>query len=184
MNTFAIQSRPNRILTQSLLLATLLLLGWAIAVLPLRLTVAASLLVAGGLALVRWPWLIWAGIGAALPWMSAMDLGPLSLTDLALAAAFALWFADGVRRRTLRLDGSPVLALLGVYIGVQFISLLGAPNLAEAMAEVIKWVEFGLVLLIGSAMLVDAQAAPLAPQPWGEMSAGPPPFTPNTFSPI
>ncbi len=179
MNTFAIRPSPNRILAQSLLLALLLLLGWAIAVLPLRATLAASLLAAGGLALVRWPWLVWAGIGAALPWMSAVDIGPLSLTDVALAAAFALWFADGVRRRTLHLDGSPVLALLGIYIGVQFISLLGAPNLAEAAAEVIKWVEFGLVLLIASAMLAapspriraggaDKRAAPLAPQPWGE----------------
>ena len=171
MNAFAIRSRPNRILAQSLLLALLLLLGWAIAVLPLRATLAASLLVAGGLALVRWPWLVWAGMAAALPWTSAVDLGPLSLTDLALAAAIALWFADGVRRRTLRLDGSPVLALLGIYIGVQFISLLGAPNLAEAAAEVIKWVEFGLVLLIASAMLAERQP-PLPPQPWGGRLAG------------
>ncbi len=110
-------------------------------------TIGAALLV------LRWPWLFWVGLGMVLPITSGIKLGPLSLSDLLLAGGIMLWFVDGVRRRQVRLVFHPALPLLLGLIGVLYLALLQAVNLREASAELLKWVQFGLVLLIVPAMV-------------------------------
>ncbi len=138
--------------------ATLIGLAWLIATTPLLALGLTLTALTGVLLLVRWPWLIWLGIGALLPVTSGIKFGAASLTDLALAAAIALWFMDGVRRRTLRLHGSWVITVLLIYITSLYLSLLNAINLGEAAAEVVKWIEFALVCLIVHTVISAKQA--------------------------
>ncbi len=134
-------------------------LAWPLATLPLR----PLLLVIGGITaailLLRWPWLIWPGLALALPVTSGLKFGPASATDLILLVALALWFADGVRRRTLKLRGSILTALLLLYVGVLYLSLLGAINLGEATVEMVKWLEVIVVLVLVRAMLPAIHAS-------------------------
>ncbi|HMN31400.1 MAG TPA: O-antigen ligase family protein, partial [Caldilineaceae bacterium] len=66
---------------------------------------------------------------------------------------FSLWFFDGVRRGSLRLATGPLLGWLAAYVGVLYLAALSAPDLGEALAEVVKWVEVAAVLLVVSVML-------------------------------
>lgn len=109
------------------------------------------------LLLVRWPWLIWLAIGALLPVASSIRMGALSLTDLLLGGAIALWFADGVRRRTLRLEPSPVVGWVAAYAGILILAALPAADLREAAVEVVKWIQVALVLLLVQAMMPPEQ---------------------------
>lgn len=114
--------------------------------------------VTAGLLLLRHPWLIWPVLGALLPFTSAYKIGPITLTDLVLAGAVALWFIDGVRRRTLTITPVIPLRVLLLLIAVLYLSLLQAHDLREASAEIFKWVEFALVLALAPAMLGAAGA--------------------------
>ncbi len=135
-------------------------LALALATLPLRLLLPAVAATAGGLLLLRWPWLVWPLIGVALPVSSGVRVGPLTGTEGLLAGAVALWLVDGVRRRSLRLAWRPrlVLVSLAVYLAAQGLSLLRAPDLGEGVAEMVKWAEFALVLLIVPQMVKREQA--------------------------
>lgn len=144
------------------LLAILLALAAAIALLPLRVVLLGAGATAAALLLLRWPWLALLPLAVLLPFTSGLRLGPLSVTDLLLAAAVALWFADGARRRTLRLAGSPVIVLTGVYLAVMTVSALGAADFGEAGREVIKWAELLVLLLVGPALLAPRQVPWLA----------------------
>lgn len=138
-----------------------LLLGcmaWLLATLPLLVVAGLMSVVTGAVLLLRWPWLLWLGLAVALPVSSGVKIGPLSATDLGIAAAVALWFVDGVRRRSLRLDVSPVVLVTLLYVGTLLLSLNGALNLGEALAEVVKWVEVAAVLLVLRPMLPPSQA--------------------------
>ena len=133
------------------------LLAWLLATLPL--TVVAGLLGAttGLFLLLRWPWLLWLGLAVALPVSSGIKVGPLSVTDVGLAAVVMLWFMEGVRQRTLRLTFSPVIVGLLLYVGALLLALHGALNLGEALAEVVKWGEVAVVLLVLRQMLPPQQ---------------------------
>jgi len=133
-------------------------LAWGIAHAPLNTALLGPLLVAGTVLVVRWPWFIWLGIAAALPVTSGVRLGPLSLTDVALAGAVWLWFADGVRRRQLQLSLAGLPLLLIAYLAVLSSSFVRAPNLAESAAEMIKWAEIFVAILLVRAMLSREQA--------------------------
>jgi putative inorganic carbon (hco3(-)) transporter len=138
------------------------LLALLIAWLPVGM---ASLLVFGlgaFLLLVRRPWLAWIGLAAVLPFASAIKVGRLSATDLLLAGALALWFADGVRRRSLRLDPRPLPGFVAIYLAVLLISTLQAGNLAEAAAEVIKWGEVLITVWVVGQVLSSGQKRWLA----------------------
>ncbi len=126
----------------------LVIIAWLLATLPLRMV--ASMLGAAtiGFLLLRWPWLIWLGLAVALPVSSGSKIGPLSLTDIVLAAALALWLIDGVRRRTLRLVFSPLVGAVLGYVAALILSLNGALNLGEALVEVVKWIQVALLLLV------------------------------------
>ncbi len=138
-----------------------LLLAWILATQPLPEVTLLLLTGAGGVLLLRWPWLAWLGLAAVLPFASSVKLGPLSLADLALAGAAALWFADGARRGSLRLDPTPLLGLVLLYLGALLLGLLPARELGEALAEVAKWAEVLLVIgLVGQVLGVERGAIP------------------------
>ncbi len=151
---------PGRTLRQTGALILLACIAAALALLPLRVAVAGSALVAAALLLLWRPWLIWVGIGVALPFAAGVKLaGPLSLLDLALAAALGLWFVDGARRHQLRLQfAGPAIAAL-VYAALLFVSALGAADLPQAASEVVKWLEFAAVLLLVPQMAHGPQQA-------------------------
>ncbi|MBX3000432.1 MAG: O-antigen ligase family protein [Caldilineaceae bacterium] len=142
--------------------AALLLLAILIAWLPLRI----ALLLVGGvgaaLLLIRWPWLAWIGLAVALPFASAVKFGRLSAADLLLAGGLALWFADGVRRRSLRLDPRLLPGFVAIYLAVILSSVLWAVDLVEAAAEVIKWIEVLIVVWVVGQFLSPGQKRWLA----------------------
>jgi putative inorganic carbon (HCO3(-)) transporter len=139
--------------TGILLLFALLVLAWLLATLPLAV---AGLLVGvaiAGLLLLRYPWLAWPGIALLLPFTSGIKSGPLSLTDLLLAGAVALWFADGVRRKSLRLQWVSLSGWIFPYLAVLLLASYAAVDLTEAVSEVVKWIEFALVVwLVGQTL--------------------------------
>jgi O-antigen ligase len=138
--------------------ACLLAIAAAIALLPLRQVMLVAGAVSATVLVLRWPWLILLPLAALLPITSGIRLGPASATDLLLAAAVGLWFVDGARRRTLVLRGSPVIALVAVYVGVLIVSAWSAANFGEAAREVIKWFELLVLLLVTPALLTRNQA--------------------------
>lgn len=142
--------------------SALLALAAGLAWLPMTWGV---LLAAGALAawlLVRWPWLLWLPLAVLVPVTSGVRVGAGTATELLLAAGVALWFVDGARRRTLRLRWSPIIALAALYAGAQFVSLFFAVDLGEGAAEVIKWVELPVILLVVPAMITSRQGRWLA----------------------
>lgn len=136
---------------------SLLTLAWFLATAPLTLVAMFVFGIGAALVVVRLPWLAWVGLAAVLPFSSAVDIGPLSTTDLLLAAVLAIWFADGVRRRSLRLDPSLLPGLIAIYLSALLITSLGAVDLAEAAAEVIKWVEVLVVVWVAGQSLAGEQ---------------------------
>ncbi|HXF62410.1 MAG TPA: O-antigen ligase family protein [Caldilineaceae bacterium] len=131
----------------------LALLAAALALLPLPWTLLLVTAIAGALCLLRWPWLTWPATAAALPVASGLYLGPLPATELLLAGSLFLWLLAGAARRTLRLAPHPLSAPLALFVGVLWLATLGALDLAEAVKEMVKWVEFGVVLLLVPAMM-------------------------------
>lgn len=129
------------------------ILTWFLATLPLPIAGGLVAATAGAVLLLRWPWLLWIGLAALLPVSSGIKLGPLSMTDVAVAAGVALWFVDGVRRRTLRLALSPEVVAILAYVGALLLALYGAQNLSEAVVEVLKWVAVAVVILLVRQML-------------------------------
>ena len=136
------------------------ILAWLLATLPLLMAVGLVGATTGAFLLLRWPWLLWIGVAVVLPVSSGIKFGPLSATEVGVATGAALWFVDGVRRRTLRLTMSPEVIALFVYVGALLLALVEAQNLGEAVAEVIKWGEVAVVILLVRQML------PPPKRPW------------------
>lgn len=151
--------RPLRL---ALLLALLVTLAVLLAFLPLSWAALLSLAAAGTLLILRWPWTVWLLPAAALPVASSMQIGPVSMTEVLLGIAVLVWLLAGAVRRTLHTVHHPLLAPLLVYIGVLALSLWSAPDLGEAAKEMVKWVEFAIVLLLLPAMLIQSGAKWLA----------------------
>lgn len=139
-------------------LAGLIILAWVMVVTPLAPLCLAIGVVVGALLLVRWPWLVWLAIAAALPVASGIKVGPASVTDLLLALACIIWFANGVRQKSLRIEHSLILSALLIYLSVLYLSLLTAVNLGEATIEVVKWLEVAILLLLVRAMVTRTEA--------------------------
>jgi O-antigen ligase len=124
------------------------LLALFVATAPLSwVTVAFGATTAFVLAL-RFPWLAWLGLAFLLPIASGLRIGPASLTDLAFAGAVALWCGWMVsgRRRVVR----PPIPLwpIVVYVTAPYLATLGASDLDEALTEMVKWIEFGVLLAL------------------------------------
>ncbi|MCC6456582.1 MAG: O-antigen ligase family protein [Caldilineaceae bacterium] len=128
--------------------ALILALAAAIAVTPLPWLLVVLGAALGMLLTLIFPWLAWLGLAFALPIASGWRIGPASLTDLIFAAALALWCASIIsQRRSLRTPRLPVWSV-ALYLLVLYVASLGASNLDEALTEMVKWVEFGALLLI------------------------------------
>lgn len=121
---------------------------WFLTTQPLFFVISLISLSTAAVLVLRWPWLGWLGLAVVLPVSSGVKAGALSLTELILAALLTLWFIDGVRRHTLHLEFSPLVIVLLGYIGALLLSLLGATNLGEGLAEVVKWIEVAVVLMV------------------------------------
>lgn len=126
----------------------LILLASLIALAPLAwLCVILIVLVAGLIALI-FPWLAWVVLAVALPITSGLRFGPASASDVILMAALALWAASAIAfSRTAARVRIPIWPI-AVYIFVLYLSTLGALDLDEALTEVVKWVEFGILLWV------------------------------------
>lgn len=140
----------------------LFLLAIVLAFVPLALLVGMVATATAAVLVLRWPWLIWLPLAVLVPITSGIRVGQASITDLLLAAGVALWFLDGARRRTLPVRWSPVSTMAAIYVGVLFASLFFAADLGEGVAEVIKWVELPVLLLVAPAMMAARQGRWLA----------------------
>ncbi|MBI3960660.1 MAG: O-antigen ligase family protein [Chloroflexi bacterium] len=136
----------------------LLALAWLLATLPLPLIGLLLGAGGGGLLLLRHPWLVWPGIALVLPFTSGLKSGALSLTDLLLAAAIALWFADGARRKSVRLTPHALPGWIAPYLAALLLSTYRAVDLTEAASEVIKWTELLLVVWLVGQTLTPVQS--------------------------
>ncbi len=144
---------------QTLALASIgLVLAWWLAFAPLPLLVLSGGGLLGVGLLLRWPWLIWPLLAASLPVASSIKQGPISLADLLLASGLALWFCDGVRRRSLCIQSSPPLWGVLTLLAAFYLSTLQAVDLGEALLEMIKWGQVALVLLVVPTMLTPPRA--------------------------
>ena len=129
----------------------LLAIAILIALLPLSWLLLLLTAITGTLLALIFPWLAWLGLAFALPIASGMRIGPASATDLLFAASLALWCASAItsrhsinRRLTSRIPIWPV----ALYLLVLYLSAMGASDLDEALTEMVKWIEFALLLLV------------------------------------
>ncbi len=129
-----------------------------LAIAPDRLLLLAVGATTAAVVLLRWPWLIWPGLAAMIPVSSGIRYGRVSLTEALILVATGLWFVDGVRRKTLQTYLSSVLLPLLAFIAVMGFSMLRAPDLGDGFVEVVKWVEFALILMLMPVM-IDRQRA-------------------------
>ncbi|MFN8439300.1 MAG: hypothetical protein U0175_00920 [Caldilineaceae bacterium] len=132
---------------------TLVGIAWLIAKLPLSFVLVGAALGWGAALLLISPWLIWPLLAALLPFVSSVKVGPISGAEGFIAAAVALWFADGVRRRSLHLRFSTPVVVTLLYAVILYVALLYATDFGEATREVLKWVEFALVILLVQCMI-------------------------------
>jgi O-antigen ligase len=139
---------PWHALTAAVGLVALLLLAGGLALAPWSLLLALLLTVVGSLLYLRIPWLGWIVLAFLLPISSGLRIGPATATELLLAAAIATGFAAGVVNRRIDLTQRLPLWPLYLYLLVLVWASLGAADLREATSELLKWVEFGLILLI------------------------------------
>lgn len=133
------------------------LLAWAVTTLPLVIVVGAAAALVFVPLFVRFPWLILPIMAALLPISGSYKLGPISATEALLAVALFLWFGDGVRRRSVAIQVSiPLLAGL-LYALFLFVALFNAYDFGEAAAEMLKWVEFAITVVLVQTMVRKGQ---------------------------
>jgi O-antigen ligase len=119
-----------------------------IAVAPLPWSLLLLALIVATILALTFPWLAWLGLAFALPIASGVRIGPASVTDFLFAAALALWCASTISQR--KAFDAPRIPIWSValYCFVLYLSSMGAPNLDEALTEMVKWLEFGALLAI------------------------------------
>lgn len=133
----------------------LLLLGAAIAWLPLQLGVAA---VAGGIGLltllIHPLWGLYALV-FAIPFgaLRGVSLGGLTIgaVEALTAAIIACWLARQIARREIRLHWPPLTVPLLILLGAMAFSLTITASLTQSLIELAKWVEvLALYVLIAN----------------------------------
>ncbi len=135
-------------LTRAALMAGMLMLAYFVAVAPWPMVLGVMLAATGFFLYLRIPWLIWVALAFLLPISSGLRIGRGTGTELVLLAAIVIWFATGVVHRRIDMPAKLPTWPLFLYLLVLLTSSLGASDLTEAAAEVLKWVEFGLILVI------------------------------------
>jgi putative inorganic carbon (hco3(-)) transporter len=126
----------------SLLLVSAILL----ALLPIAQSTIVVAVVTGAILCVRYPWLVWIGLGLVIPIAASSRVGGVSPTDLLVAAGVFLWATDSIAHRRWEVTHAVPLWPVALYIGLLLTSALGARDLVEAATEVIKWTEFAVIL--------------------------------------
>ena len=126
----------------------LLLVATSIAIAPLSWLIATGVITAAALLVLIFPWLAWLGLAFALPIASGLRIGPASATDLLFAAALAMWCAAAIATRNTRTTPRPPVWAVAVYLLALYLSTLAATNLDEALTEMVKWIEFGILLWV------------------------------------
>ena len=154
---------------QALGMAVILALAVLLAELPLRWAAASVAAAGAGFALLRFPWLIWPGLAVALPFASGVDLGPFSMADCLLAAAFGAWFVNGVRCNRLRLNVGFVPGLFLLFLLALLLSFPNSINLRKAIEGVIKWLEMLLIILLVQEAMPPGRVRWLV---WGLLAGG------------
>lgn len=144
---------PGSPLRWSVGLVGLAAVAWALVSLPLELAGAVAVFSAATFLILRFPWIIWPVLALALAAISAVRFGGATANEAVLALALLLALALGAGRRSLRLALPPFMSLLAVYVLVLILASLDALDMAEAAAEITKWVEFGLVVALVAFML-------------------------------
>jgi O-antigen ligase len=162
MTSLPLPARPTDLSRAALYSAALVTLAGLLAVLPLRLAGLLVMAPAVGLLLLRHPWLAWIGLGVSLPITAGIKLGPMSVADITLAGAIFLWFADGIRCRSLRLNWAALPGFVALYLAALLVTAVGAVDLADAGREVIKWAEVFAVVWLVSQQATRLQARWLA----------------------
>src|SRR5690606_30884822 len=95
-----------------------------------------------------YPWLAWLGLAFALPIASGQRVGPASITDFLFAASLGLWAAWSIsQRRSQHAQWLPLWPV-AFYLLILYLSSFGASDLGEALTEMVKWIEFALLLVV------------------------------------
>lgn len=127
---------------------TLLLVAISIALAPLSWLIATVVITAAALLVLIYPWLAWLGLAFTMPIASGLRIGPASATDLLFAAALAMWCASAIATRNTHATARPPVWAVAVYLLALYLSTLAATNLDEALTEMVKWIEFGILLWV------------------------------------
>src|SRR5215204_1908452 len=127
---------------------TLIAIAIIIAVTPLPWLLLLLTVTAASLLALVFPWLAWLGLAFALPIASGLRIGPASATDFLFAAALGLWCASVISQRKAFYAPKVPIWSVAIYCMVLYLSSIGASNLDEALTEMVKWVEFGALLVI------------------------------------
>ncbi len=128
-----------------------------LALLPLRLAGAAVIASGAVVSIAFYPPLALGILAFSIPFQDALvlPLGGLTFTatEMALGLLVLTWFLHGAVKQDLRLRDAWLLAPVGLLIVVLLLSASIAPVVQLGLKEVIKWIEFSIVLVLGASLL-------------------------------
>ena len=119
----------------------------------------AGFLVAGGFAAVAallFPGYALGLIAFSVPFGGALrvPVGDLSLTatELTVGLLGVAWFARATTRQRLDIRAPGVWLFLAAFLGIATLSMADAPSLSLTIKELVKWLEFGLVVTLAASL--------------------------------
>lgn len=146
---------------RALLLLGFLALGLFLAHAPLTLCLLALLGAIGGVLLLRRPALGLIALAFSVPFGSLRELHlgdvTLGLSELVLAATLCAWAARWAALRQRGLLRLPLTGPLLLLVSAASLALLPAQNLAPALKEWLKWIEFLLLYLVAGSALTPGE---------------------------
>ena len=94
-------------------------------------------------------------LAAAIPFgdLLLLPIRYANAIDLLVALVIAGWLARGIARRELVFRHPPLLWPLVILLGIGALSLLQASSWSEGVPELLKWVEFAALYLVGTQVL-------------------------------
>lgn len=144
--------------TGNLLLGTLIFIAATfLALLPLQLAGAAVMASGAAVSIAFYPPIALGILALSVPFQDALvlPLGGLTFTatEMALGLLVLTWFLRGAVKRDLRLCDAWLLAPVGLFITALLLSASIAPVVQLGLKEVVKWIEFSIVLMLGASIL-------------------------------
>ncbi len=136
---------------------SLFILGLALAALPLPLILILAIGTVTGLLMLARPVVGLLLLPFAVPFGSLREL-PLGgygigATEVLIGLTLAVWLAQGVARRQIRLDLPPLTTPLLLLLGAMLLSAPNARALGPAVKELVKWGEILLVYVLAFNLL-------------------------------